>query len=244
MGLQKIGNQHLVYYYGTNDYGLAKPSQIKDYDSFREEFKNQKIAKKYKESFPKAMELGDVEAALEKDKRVSWHQLNDDIEMKVSPPLPKVENIDIENGNGSDDYQEIIDDDEEVKYAKKKKKAGSVPEKDDEASDDEEYEDGKEVKHAKKKKRTPKKNDEACTVKTTKVTISTEKKNSKRKREKEDNKDPSKSQRPRSSISTVPGDLVNKKMNLIGEESREQRLARLVGYENMIFLIKFSLDKV
>jgi hypothetical protein len=67
------GNQYSIYYYGDGNFGFAKPSNIKPFNTENTaEYAKQTISKKYQHSFQLSIPLAHAELMLSKNERVSW----------------------------------------------------------------------------------------------------------------------------------------------------------------------------
>jgi hypothetical protein len=71
---KQVGKSYIVYFYADNSYGFAVPSTLKPFNEETKKLVNQtNIAKKYIDSFPKAVNLALDQVLLPKHDRVSWH---------------------------------------------------------------------------------------------------------------------------------------------------------------------------
>ena len=69
--------EYTFFYFGDVNYGFAKPSDIKPYnEDTKKVYCKQKIPARYQEGFEKGLQLADMQSALPKSERLSWHYTN------------------------------------------------------------------------------------------------------------------------------------------------------------------------
>eukprot|EP01035_Chromulina_nebulosa_P019686 gene19686-25605_t len=142
-----FGKKHVVYHYGSNDYGYAALNAIKDYEEYKLKYEKQSMSKKYISQFEDAKRLAELDLQKSVHERVLWNHedINPNNKSETNKKKRKNSNVTKDSVN-EDDIDNDDTKDKEATKSKPKKKAKiqqsndndltssteEIPEKDDE----------------------------------------------------------------------------------------------------------------